>query len=538
MSRSWKHQPRPHAPIQSNEIAGQPARVPRCAGIVLAVASGACWVLALPPIGWWPLGMVAVALLRGVVRGQRARDRAAFGFMTGLVVFGVTLRWATTFTVPGFVLLALVQAVFLAVALAATPGTRADVLALPGALTLAEVARHRFPLSGLPLSGLDLTQVGGPLLPLAGIVGPFALVLASAVAGGALHGIVEACFRHDRRSAASRAAALVLGLVVVAFAPKGLGTHTTGDIDVAVVQGGGTRGTPAVRSSDREVFQRHLDTSRQLRLGVDLVVWPENVVDVPGPFEASREAEVLGDLARDLEAVVLVGVVTDADNRPDVEGIRRFRNLAVEITPAGRVDGTYDKVIRVPFGEYVPWRGLVGRIADLSLIPREAVPGTRSAVLDTDVGRVGVSISFEGLFSSRARAAVLSGAELLVNPTNAASYVTDDVPAQQVAAGRLRAVESGRSVAIASPTGISALIDPSGSVLALSRLETPSVLQAPLPRRNGRTPYVVVGDRPVVVVAASLIAIGWWWRRRHPIPRRWWGVRHRRPSGQDRQCPG
>ena len=482
---------------------------------VLAVASGVSWVLALPPVGWWPFAAVAVALSGAAARDQPVRRRAVLGLVVGLVVFGVTLRWATIFTPAGYVVLVIVQAGFVAAALAATPAGRGAAAALSGALALAEALRHRWPLSGLPVSGIDLTQANGPLLPLAGFVGPLGMVLVTAILGVGLLEVTVAWRRRDHRTAAAIAALVSLGIVAASLLPTGVGTHVAGgDVAVAVVQGGGARGVPAVRSTDRDVFQRHLDASRQMTPGVDLVLWPEDVVDVEGPLSTSREAAALTALASRLDATMVVGVVTDADDQGTDPDVRRFRNLAVEITHDGRIGERYDKLIRVPFGEYVPWRGFVDRFADLSLIPREAVPGTRTGVLDTSAGRLGVSISFEGLFATRARASVRAGAVLLVNPTNAASYVTEDVPAQQVAAGRLRAVETGRAVAIASPTGYSALIDPSGTVLDRSVLEQPAVLQGQLDRRSGRTPYVVTGDGPAITVAVILLTVGW--RRSRP----------------------
>lgn len=130
-------------------------------------------------------------------------------------------------------------------------------------------------------------------------------------------------------------------------------------------------------------------------------------------------------------------------------------------------------------------------------------------MLDTSVGDLGVSISFEGLFASPSRAAVTAGAEVLLNPTNAASYVTADVPSQQVAAARLRAVETGRTVLVAGPTGPSAIIDATGVEVARSALERPAVLRATVSRRTGLTPYVRSGDVPVLATGLILLALGW-----------------------------
>lgn len=474
-------------------------------------------MLALPPFGWWPLGPAAVALLGAALRGQPLPWRALIGGGAGLVLFGLTLRWAVIFTVPGYVLLVSSQAAFLALAAALAPPRRGALLALPGTVVLVELVRHRWPLSGLPLSGLDLSQAEGPLRSLAALGGPLSLLLATAVVGVLVLVTVRGPGMARRILAASCAVAALAAVVLLPTRP---GTSAIpGTLRVATVQGGGVRGVPEVRADPAAVFDRHVDASAGIDGPVDLVLWPEDVVDLHGPFAGSPQHEALVTLARRLGATVVAGVVVDADPQSDARAVRRFRNLAVAIAPDGSITDLYDKVIRVPFGEYVPWRSLVDRIADLSLIPRDAVPGTGPGTLTTPAVKLGVSISFEGMFARHARAAVRDGASLLLIPTNAASYVTADVPAQQVAAANLRALETGRSVLVAAPTGPSAIVDAAGTVLARSELERPAVLEQTVQRRGGLTPYARLGDTPAAAVAAGLvIAAGAMANRRRDQP--------------------
>lgn len=473
----------------------------------LAIGAGLAWTLALPPAGLWWSGPVAVALLGAAVRGARPRTRGACGAVVGLVVFGITLRWATIFTVPGFVTLVTVQTAFVVVGALLVPRGRGGLIALPAAVTLAEWARHTWPLSGLPVSSLALGQAGGPLLPLASFGGPPLVTLAVGATGVLVLG--STVLRGRARLGA------LLGLAVVLAGPQllptMLGTASTGRmIEVAAVQGGGPRGLTAARTGPTDVLQRHLAASQQISGEVDLVLWPENVVDVDGTRLAGPAITAVRDLAQTLEAPVVAGVTLDAAASPqDRPGVRRFRNVATVFEPDGTVGPVYDKVVRVPFGEYVPGRPLVERVADLSLIPRDAVAGSGPGVLDTSVGRLGVLISFEGLFPDRARAAVAAGAEALLVPTNASSYVTDDIPGQQVAAARLRAVENGRWVVLAGPTGPSAVVSPDGSVRARSVLEEQAVVTSRIEARGGRTAFVRLGDLPVLLVSLGLLVAVW-----------------------------
>ena len=189
-------------------------------------------------------------------------------------------------------------------------------------------------------------------------------------------------------------------------------------------------------------------------------------------------------------------------------GSTRFANTVVALGPTGRIIGSVTKVHRVPFGEYVPARSLVSRVADLSAVPRDATVGTRPEVLLTPAGHLGVLISFETFFSSLGATLVAHGADLLVVPTNTTSYPGTQMPAQELAAARLQAVEHGRDLVQASPTGFSALIRSDGTVLAQSDLSRQIAVTGILERRSGRTILDALGDWPVLLLAAGCLVIG------------------------------
>ncbi|HEX4978821.1 MAG TPA: apolipoprotein N-acyltransferase, partial [Acidimicrobiales bacterium] len=185
-----------------------------------------------------------------------------------------------------------------------------------------------------------------------------------------------------------------------------------------------------------------------------------------------------------------------------------FENNAVVWSPDGEIVDGFTKVRRVPFGEYVPLRGLLDDLVDLSVLPRDAVAGDGDGTVDTPTGRFAVAISYEVFFSDRARSGVRAGGEVLLVPTNASSYTTSQVPTQEVAAAQLRAWETGRWVLQAAPTGYSAVIDERGEVLQRSVLGERELLHASVPRRSGDTVYVRLGDAPLLAVALAMIAAG------------------------------
>ena len=180
------------------------------------------------------------------------------------------------------------------------------------------------------------------------------------------------------------------------------------------------------------------------------------------------------------------------------------------ITPDGEVTSRYEKVRRVPFGEYVPGRSLLeGLGAPLDQIPSDAIAGRGPARIELPDGtRLGVMISWEVFFGNRARDA--ADGEILINPTNGSSYTGTIVQTQQVASSRLRAVETGRSVVQVSPTGFSAFISPDGNVSQRTNVSERKVITADVQPRSGSTWYTELGDAPWVLAVVVLLVVAVW----------------------------
>jgi apolipoprotein N-acyltransferase len=418
------------------------------------------------------------------------------GAAFGLGQFLVGLFWMIEFQAAGAGLVVLLETFFIAAAVALVPKPHA-ILVTPAALVLAEAVRDRIPFGGLPMAGIALGQVDGPFGGTARLDGALLVLALAAVMGAALATAV--------RGRLSLALALVgvTAIVTIASELAPDGGPSRRSIDIAVVQGGGRRGFRAVDSDPQDVFDAHVAATDLVQRPVDLVLWPEDVVDITVPIERAPAEPVLSALAQDLQAPLVAGVVEDAE-------ATRFRNAAVLWEADGTLSGRYDKNHRVPYGEYVPGRKLIEKFVDLSVIPRDAVPGKGPGVLrPRTTGPLGVVISYEVYFADRARAAVDAGARVLLVPTNAASFKTSQVPTTEVAAAQLRAIETGRDLAQAAPTGYGALIDNEGNVYARTVLGRRQVLHGVLQERTGRTIYTRVGDLPVIALALAGLISAW-----------------------------
>ena len=106
------------------------------------------------------------------------------------------------------------------------------------------------------------------------------------------------------------------------------------------------------------------------------------------------------------------------------------------------------------------------------------------------------------------------GGEAIVNPTNGSSYTGTILQTQQVASSRLRAVENGRWVVQAAPTGFSAFVTDDGHVLERTAVSEARVITHEVPLRHGSTWYRVLGDWPFRALLAGVLGLSWWGARR------------------------
>ncbi|UDY34614.1 apolipoprotein N-acyltransferase [Dermatobacter hominis] len=472
--------------------------------VVLGLLAGLCICFALPPWGWWPLAPVGIALFIHVLgprggdghgRPRRARERAGIGWLVGVAWFGPSTLWMAQLTPPGYVLGVLVAWGGMVAAVAAVcPGDRRRIVALPALLVLFEWFHLHAPFGGIPLSLLATTQTRAPLLPVARLGGVLLLGLAVSTIGAALYLLAT------RRWLGAAVAAVAVAAVALVGAAWPIGDPVA-QVRVAGVQGGGPQGTRYSSADAPIVFGRHLEATRSIAGDVDVVVWPENVVNIEHPFEGSEELGLIVQQAARLDAPIIVGVVEGVDED-------HFVNYVVVVHPDGTISDRYDKERRVPFGEYVPMRWLFEPIARESLPQRDQVPGEGEAVVDTGHGRMAVAISWEIFFGRRVREGVRDGGQVVLNPTNGSSYWLTQVQTQQVAMSQLRAVESGRWTVQVSPTGFSAFVDPAGGVHQLTDISEEEVITRTIDRYDGTTPAQALGDVPGLVLAiGGLVAV-------------------------------
>ena len=460
--------------------------------LAAAVVAGVLLLVAFPPVGWWWAAPLGTAALLTVTMRMRPAQAWLVAAAANMVLFLPLLEWVRFLGVAPWLALCVLQAAIAAligplgvlVHRAARGSLLLLLLGTVGAVASVEAARARLPFGGLTWGRLAFGQSDGPLLPWASVGG--APLVGAAVVVVAV-GLVEIRRQAPRPRRLLAPAFLVIGPVAGAAM---LPLPTEGPrVEVAVVQGNVPRPGLDAFAEDLVVLDNHVQQTERLasevrageRARPRLVIWPENAAD-QDPRTQPEARALVQRAQRALESEFLLGaVLEDERDRPS--------NALLVWGEDGAEEPVYRKRHLVPFGEYLPLRSLVERIypASRTLLARDFVPGNRVGLLQLNGIPLAVGTCFEVAFDDLARSAVLAGGELLVLPSNNASYGRSAQSDQQLAMARMRAVEHGRGTVVATTSGISALIRPDGEVVRRSSLFEPALLQASLPRRSALT---------------------------------------------------
>jgi apolipoprotein N-acyltransferase len=462
--------------------------------LVLSLIGGVISSLAFPPVAAWPLAFLAPALLLVALREATPGRGFVLGLVYGLTGFGLTLSWLQLFGALAWGALTLLAALSVALFGLSFPLVRRPDHPLLTALgaaalwTAIDWLRGLWPLGGFTWGSLGASQVSNTITVRAAVVaGVFGVTFVVAFAAALLAEATLGGRGLTRLGWVTLAAAAALAPVGIPFA-----TATGRPIDVAAVQVDFLEG---VRHRSREdgdiaVTRLNLDLHETLKDDPpDLAVWGESALD-PGSL-------AILDEVRAAISDVGVPVVSGATSR-DIRGSGRDEELfnqAVVFDASGAVVDVYRKTHLVPYGEYIPWRSVVGWISALEQIAYELTPGERPHTLTAPgLPTFAAPICFENSFPALDRELVRQGAEFLIVLTNNASYDETSASAQHLQMSRIRAIEDGRWIVHAAVSGISAFIDPSGRAHDETSLFEPDLIRRTIRASSERTLSVRLGD--------------------------------------------
>jgi apolipoprotein N-acyltransferase len=235
--------------------------------------------------------------------------------------------------------------------------------------------------------------------------------------------------------------------------------------------------------------------------GSRLIIWPETAVPALAHVVDDVLLKPLEEQARAGGRDLLIGI-------PIEEDADRYYNAMLALGASGR-DAYYKRHL-VPFGEFLPFKPVLGPVLDFLEIPMSdfsAGSPHEPPVLTLAGHPAGISICYEDAFAEEV-AQALPAAAFLVNASNDAWFGDSLAPRQHLEIARMRAKETQRYLLRATNTGISAIITPSGGLGAQTRLFEKAVLTAEITPLAGATPYVRLGNAAPVGLAVLLVVIG------------------------------
>ncbi|MFA4981292.1 MAG: apolipoprotein N-acyltransferase [Candidatus Omnitrophota bacterium] len=496
--------------------------------LVLAVVSASLQILAFPNFNLWPLAWIAFVPLFFAIDGRKPLKSFLISYITGFLFFLGTIYWLIHVTLPGMIIVAAYLALYFALfgsALSFVMGRSKPLAVLffaPAAWVALELTRSNV-FSGFGWALLSHSQSNClPVIQIADITGAYGVSFLVMMANAAIFLTIKD-LRKKEYSSPILGIALILIFVSLAYGIIRVKNIFTGEIfNAAVVQGNIPQTEKWDASFRQEILGKYESLTKDAaKEEVDLIIWPET--SVPGFLES--EHDLFGRveaLAKGVRTPLLVGAPREDPALPDA-----YYNSAVLFDEEGGISGRYDKIHLVPFGEYLPFKGILSFVENFAPNPIGDFRGgkdytvfkvfTQRSSRDKDyvrrlVKKVSFSclICFEDIFPGLVRQFAHSGADFLVVITNDAWFGNTSAPYQHAQSSVFRAVENRLNVVRAANTGLSCFIDQKGRIVKrveeLGRdLFVNGVAVNGMILTNTRTFYTAYGD--LFAYACALLAV-------------------------------
>ena len=428
----------------------------------LAAVAGALLSGAFAPLGWWFLLPVSIAVFLYAVTKTRIPFSVSIVFA---VIFNyLTLKWTGTYVglLPVLFLVILQSLFYLPLGFVSYKrGRYSRVWLLLPILLVADKARSVFPFGGFGWNRISFSQAESPYRLSAAFLGESVLSFIGISLGIVLYLLFA------RAQLLSVAIALTMTTAAVLLpAPSG----NQGSASILAIQGNVPRLGLDFNARAEEVFNYHLKQTtfalNQIDSTPDLIVWPENSVDVD-PFQNPFVGQQISDIAKVHSVPIIVGAVLKTKNGP--------QNASIMWDSNGRVVSTYIKRTLTPFGEYIPLRSLAQLVSPLTKNVKDFVPGKEIITHSIEKINVVPIICYEVINDADIQSSAARSNVLIVQ-TNNATFADSAQSYQQLNISRIRAIENNRWLISVSTTGVSAFVDNTGKIIRISQQNKPQYL--------------------------------------------------------------
>ena len=488
--------------------------------LLLPVLTGLLLAASFPKCGQHYLAWIAFIPLIAYVHLARSPARAfRGGCLAGGVELFVLLVWMPEvlhlyggldpwLAWTGYALLVLLLSSFSGAACLATKalmlrGGDCCILLFPAVWVLVEFLQTAIPFGGFPWLATGYTQTENlALIQMADVTGVFGVSFlvvwfpAAALFAGLHRGRGMRAWWPILAAAALLAVGLGYGRARLARWAGVRPDHTAVMLQ-ANLRADASPG--ALREAYPAGYVRMLDSAPPSR--IDLLILPES----PTPVFYQQD-ETLRQTVSELARRATFGLVFNNIRIGDADGGMRSYNSAYFLDAGGGLTGVYDKIHLVPFGEYIPMKGLFVFMRTITQDVGEFDRGNVYALPRVGGERVNATICFEAIFPGLVRRFVRDGSRLIVNLTNDGWYGRSSAPFQHFNIARWRAVENRRYFLRSANTGISAVIEPTGRVQTATGILERAVCEGRFAFVAQQTFYTRYGD--VFVWLCAMIVFG------------------------------
>lgn len=466
-----------------------------------SIAAGALTAWSFYPNHWWA-AIVGLAVLLLAVDSKPRKMRLRLTALFALTFFAFHVQWVSVLGNDAwFGLVVLCTLPWLIFSLLPIDSNSKWFYLQPAALVIfVEAIRGNVPWGGFPWGMLAYSQLDGPLVNLSTLGGQAIVSGAVVVCAAALVKLLK-----------NRSLLGIAVVILIVMTSRSVDIKSSSDqITLAGIQGNVPRVGNTLDIQRAAVLNNHVKTTEQLltdvesgvRTAPDLIVWPESGTDID-PLVPGVAADAISKLTKRSNAPILIGATTWTGYDPYLDESSPT-NSGILWTSSGSGQ-IYSKNHLVPFGEYVPLRGLLANwITRFDQVPNDYLPGDGPGIFNVAGMKIGDVICFEVAYANHIYDTINAGAQVITVQTNNATYGNTTQPEQQFAITRFRAIETQRAFLVASTSGISGLIQNDGSVSQQTEQFKSEIVYGEAPLISEKT---LTTKYPYWVLAASLLVL-------------------------------